>query len=128
VQVTRSEEQWVQRLEWNRRRLLELARQAGAGGGKSPVLPGGDREAGGEGDRADVARRVQEHASSMALLGILADNEEQIERALARILDGRYGICEDCGGRIPDERLRIRPEATRCVPCQARSERLAQSV
>jgi DnaK suppressor protein len=105
--------------------LWDLARQAGAGGVQGPVRPGG--EAANEGDRVDTARRAQEQASSQALLGILADNEDQIERALARLLDGCYGICEDCGERIADERLRFRPESTRCVHCQARYEQLAKT-
>ncbi|MCO6436500.1 MAG: TraR/DksA C4-type zinc finger protein [Phycisphaerae bacterium] len=28
------------------------------------------------------------------------------------------GVCADCGKRIPAARLRIIPDATRCVPCQ----------
>ncbi len=31
--------------------------------------------------------------------------------------------CDDCGGRIPPERLKALPAARRCVDCQARQER-----
>ena len=44
---------------------------------------------------------------------------------LVRMLDEDedFGICEDCGQRIPEERLFIVPEATRCVPCQQEEEK-----
>jgi hypothetical protein len=34
-----------------------------------------------------------------------------------------FGICEDCGGRIPEARLLIVPESTRCVRCQSKTEK-----
>ncbi|MFQ5591193.1 MAG: TraR/DksA family transcriptional regulator [Phycisphaerae bacterium] len=43
--------------------------------------------------------------------------------ALQRIRDGTYGMCADCGKRIPAARLQVKPEATRCVACQAEYER-----
>lgn len=43
---------------------------------------------------------------------------EQCERALARIEDGHFGICEDCGSLIPTERIIAVPGTTRCVECQ----------
>ncbi|MDP2664295.1 MAG: TraR/DksA C4-type zinc finger protein [bacterium] len=42
------------------------------------------------------------------------------EAALARIADGTYGVCVDCGGKIPDERLVVIPYASRCTPCQGK--------
>jgi len=47
---------------------------------------------------------------------------EEIDRALADIDAGRYGICRECGEEIPQQRLKVMPFATRCVACQARSE------
>ena len=46
----------------------------------------------------------------------------EIDRALADIDAGRYGICRECGEEIPKARLKILPFATRCVACQARLE------
>jgi DnaK suppressor protein len=43
---------------------------------------------------------------------------QDIEAALARIADGSYGICIDCGGEIGRARLKADPTAKRCVPCQ----------
>lgn len=42
--------------------------------------------------------------------------------ALRRIQEGTYGICTDCGKRIPPARLQVKPEATRCVTCQTEFE------
>ena len=49
-----------------------------------------------------LARRLQQH---------LAD----IEAAERRLDDGSYGICERCGGVIPEDRLEARPTARTCV-------------
>ena len=51
-----------------------------------------------------LARRLQQH---------LAD----IEAAERRLDDGSYGICERCGGAIPEDRLEARPTARTCVGC-----------
>ena len=32
--------------------------------------------------------------------------------------DQDFGLCEECGMRIPEERLLIMPDASLCVPCQ----------
>jgi DnaK suppressor protein len=45
--------------------------------------------------------------------------EEQLDRALAKLEDGTYGICDACGAKIPEGRLKIRPESTLCVGCAA---------
>lgn len=47
---------------------------------------------------------------------------EEIDRALADIDAGRYGICRECGEEIPKARLKVMPFATRCVGCQAQAE------
>jgi DnaK suppressor protein len=45
-----------------------------------------------------------------------------IERTLARIEEGSYGICAECGADIPIERLRAQPLASRCTKCQSDRE------
>jgi RNA polymerase-binding protein DksA len=46
-----------------------------------------------------------------------------VEAALARLRQGSYGTCADCGAEIPFARLRAQPTAVRCVTCAARHER-----
>ncbi|HEX5730431.1 TraR/DksA family transcriptional regulator [Microbacterium sp.] len=41
----------------------------------------------------------------------------ELDAALARVVDGTYGLCESCGRPIPLERLQLLPAATLCVPC-----------
>jgi RNA polymerase-binding transcription factor len=41
-----------------------------------------------------------------------------LEAARARLADGSYGTCAECGGDIGVERLRANPAAVRCVDCQ----------
>lgn len=42
---------------------------------------------------------------------------QQVDDALARMDAGTYGVCANCGRRIPIARLRVRPFAELCVPC-----------
>lgn len=46
-----------------------------------------------------------------------------IEAALDRMREGRYGTCSDCGDAIALERLTAQPTALRCQPCQSAFER-----
>jgi DnaK suppressor protein len=46
-----------------------------------------------------------------------------IEAALNRLQAGTYGLCTDCGKSIAPERLRVNPEAERCILCQIALER-----
>ncbi len=47
----------------------------------------------------------------------------QVERALEKIEDGTYGICERCGREIGEERLRARPWALLCIDDQRLADR-----
>jgi RNA polymerase-binding protein DksA len=47
----------------------------------------------------------------------------EIDAARERLRDGSYGLCVDCGGEIPYERLEVQPAATRCAPCQNQYEK-----
>jgi RNA polymerase-binding transcription factor len=40
-----------------------------------------------------------------------------VVRALAKLEDGTYGLCDRCGLSIPDERLEARPRSVLCVRC-----------
>jgi DnaK suppressor protein len=46
----------------------------------------------------------------------------KIKEALARIDDGTFGICEECGEDISEERLKARPMATLCIDCKTKAE------
>jgi DnaK suppressor protein len=46
----------------------------------------------------------------------------KIKEALARIDDGTFGICEECGEEVSEERLKARPMATLCIDCKTKAE------
>lgn len=46
-----------------------------------------------------------------------------LEAARARLAEGRYGICIDCGADIEFKRLKAAPGASRCIPCQTHHEK-----
>ena len=46
----------------------------------------------------------------------------KIKEALARIDEGTFGICEECGEEISEERLKARPVTTLCIECKTKAE------
>ncbi len=44
-----------------------------------------------------------------------------IRDALKRLQDGVYGVCDECGASIPEDRLAAVPWAARCVQCEERA-------
>ena len=40
-----------------------------------------------------------------------------VDRALAKVEEGTYGICDRCGRLIPEARLEARPWSVLCVDC-----------
>ena len=47
----------------------------------------------------------------------------QVDRALSKLDDGSYGLCERCGCEIAEERLRARPWALLCIDDQRLADR-----
>lgn len=58
-----------------------------------------------------------------ALIAATRQSLAEVTEALRRIAEGRYGLCEKCGGEVPRERLEILPHARFCVPCQQKNGR-----
>lgn len=59
---------------------------------------------------------------SLSTLNREVEELADVEAALARIGDGAYGVCTDCGDPIARARLEAYPTAKRCMPCQTRRE------
>jgi DnaK suppressor protein len=49
---------------------------------------------------------------------------DKIEKALRKIEDGSFGVCEECGEEISIKRLEARPETTLCIRCKEDQERM----
>jgi DnaK suppressor protein len=71
-------------------------------------------EESGQGDTMNVERERDLALSAQAMAAV-----EDIDRALAKIDAGTYGICERCGKPIPKERLKALPYAALCVACKS---------
>ncbi|GLW62374.1 hypothetical protein Arub01_06180 [Actinomadura rubrobrunea] len=76
-----------------------------------------------ENSPSDAAAILTDSDRVEAALETMRRHRAAVVGALERIADGTYGQCVDCGRRVPDGRLKARPEAARCVACQARHDR-----
>jgi len=78
-------------------------------------------------DEIDLAS--SEYAQSMVFR--LRDREKfllsKIEKALVRIEDGTFGICERCEEEIAPKRLDARPVTTLCIRCKEEQEKKEKS-
>jgi len=66
----------------------------------------------GDGTSIAVERLTQVAAHEQLLV-----QAEEVARALAKLDEGTYGVCDSCGGAIPEGRLEIHPWAVLCVTC-----------
>jgi RNA polymerase-binding transcription factor DksA len=75
--------------------------------------------------QAELGTETFERERDLTALAILEDELADIEVALRKLDDGSYGICEECGNPIGEERLAAKPWARLCIVDQARAEQLA---
>ncbi len=75
------------------------------------------------GSQAAAASQVFEQQRDLALRDKDLAHLQDVEAALARIDDGTYGVCVDCGRPVAPERLAALPWAARCIDCQAAKAR-----
>lgn len=71
---------------------------------------------------ADAGSHSFEQEFTLNLLSNDGDRLSRIESALGRIAARTYGICEECGGRIPKARLEVIPETPYCVKCASKMD------
>ena len=85
--------------------------------GEHPLARGGAAEAG------DAGANLTEADRNEAAVQATLEQRAEVAAALARVDNGSYGRCVDCGNEIPAPRLEARPTTTRCVPCQSKRDR-----
>ena len=90
------------------RELAGLMRDAGDGAGH---------------DQADMGATSFERDHELTVVNNEREMLAQTTRALARIDDGTYGVCEACEQPIGKMRLMAFPRATLCLSCKQREER-----
>jgi RNA polymerase-binding protein DksA len=70
---------------------------------------------------ADAAAATAERTEVIGLVESLKKMLDDIDAALARVAEGTYGTCVECGKEIGAERLEFRPESILCVECKAKT-------
>ena len=107
-------------LRQNHASLLEEVRDALEKGGNQQYVELIDRGAADTGDEAigDLLADI-----NLAIIDRHVKKIREVEAATARIAEGSYGNCADCGETIGLERLLASPAARRCIACQRQREK-----
>ncbi len=113
-------------IESQRRRLVDLRDELG---GVREGLEEDERELEGQGDdfaetdTGDMSQSIFDREMDATVEQGIRRRLAEVERALQKIEDGTYGVCDDTGQNIPRGRLEAVPEAVRTVEAQQRFER-----
>jgi len=108
-----------------RRRLIDLRNELS---GVRDGLDEDQRELEGQGndfaetDSGDMSQSIFDREMDASVGEQIGSRIGEVERALQKIEDGTYGVCEDTGESIPKGRLEAVPEAIRTVEAQQRFE------
>lgn len=73
-------------------------------------------------DGDDATQRDADREVDLALTDMEIVELGRVSRALERIHDPDFGLCHDCSAPIPFDRLKLEPQALRCVRCEAARE------
>lgn len=102
-------------LERERERLRESLRWLTTGGQALGESQG--EESGAGGGQADVASDLAEQSLNFSLEQVELRKFEEVEAAIQRIDQAKYGVCERCGAPIGAARLISVPWVRYCVRC-----------
>jgi DnaK suppressor protein len=64
----------------------------------------------------EAVERINQTGAANVIAAMLGD----VERALEKLVDGTYGVCDNCGEPISEARLEARPWSVLCVSCSAK--------
>lgn len=113
-------------IESQRRRLVELRDELT---GVRDGLQEDERELEGQGDDlaetdiGDMSQSIFDREMDATVEQGIRRRLDEVERALQKMEEGTYGVCDDTGEEIPKGRLEAVPEAVRTVEAQQRFER-----
>lgn len=71
---------------------------------------------------ADLASEQTQREVSLSMLEQIEAEIADVERALAKLDEGKYGTCEACGKPIAADRLEVLPAARFCIDDQGKAE------
>jgi DnaK suppressor protein len=63
----------------------------------------------------EAVERINQTGAAKQIAAMLGE----VERAVAKIDEGSYGLCDRCGEKIPGARLEARPWSILCMSCSA---------
>jgi DnaK suppressor protein len=96
------------------RHISEIeVRRLGTENGDGPIIA----------DEGEPETATYERERDFSLLENARDLLTQVDRALRKIEDGTYGVCESCGKSIEAARLKALPYASLCISCKRLEER-----
>jgi RNA polymerase-binding transcription factor DksA len=72
---------------------------------------------------ADIGSETFEIEKDLSIRESIEAQIEDVDRALRKLDNGHFGVCETCGKPIPAARLEAKPAARYCVEDQASMER-----
>ena len=75
-------------------------------------------------DEMDLASSEYLQSFTFRLRGREKSFLDKINKALVKIEEGTFGVCEECGEEISMKRLEARPETTLCIRCKEDQERV----
>ena len=75
----------------------------------------------GESSEADIQEDIE-----LALIQMKSETLSRVDDALARLEQGNYGNCFECGEEIAEKRLKALPFAVRCKDCEEAKENAEQ--
>lgn len=78
-------------------------------------------------DEVDLAASESDQSLNLRLRDRERVLYKKIEKALKKIDDGEYGVCERCGEEIGLKRLEARPVTDLCIRCKEEEERLERT-
>ena len=78
-------------------------------------------------DEMDLASSEGMQSFEFRLRGREKTFLQKIDRALRKIEEGDFGVCEECGEEISTKRLEARPETTLCIRCKEEQEQKERS-
>ena len=70
------------------------------------------------GNMEEEADEVQEYDNLLSLEHNLEMRLKDVDSALEKIKNNKYGVCEKCNKEIDEERLQAYPEARVCLKCK----------
>jgi len=69
---------------------------------------------------ADAGAATAERTEVLGLVETLKSQLVSVDKAMVKVENGSYGLCDTCGKAIPPARLEARPSSVLCVDCKKR--------